>query len=685
MAVLASLLLAGAGLSGLACDWGRAGRRIDLHRLTQAWTETGATWNCAEDADPTNRRPDCAGETSWEMSRPKSLRPWVPAPTATQRITKGRHGVLRFDVTADVAAIPTGGGAQYGWLVKRRKEDVGGRVAFGSRESASPPRLVLTVVPQAQDTSRPPVPPTPNLPDDSTFTVLSPSGLNVRYHRNIVVIAFDDSTAGTSVRRILAKFGAVIIGGSEARDEPAYYVRIPDPGATYAAMDSVTSLIEAEPGVKWAANPTWRDLIRIRSRYPQDGPSATRADWFHPTNATRALLAIRAPLAWGCETGTYGTRPKLGVIDWVFNAHRDLTVSSITTPTSVRLNPLTVDDLEHGNKVAGIAAATGNNGEGIAGVAWGSELHLYALGSQIFTAQYTVEEYRKALEAARRSGVRVLTSSVAVGDVQVARAVERLQAALEAYLGAGNVFVYALENGRRRFTVDEVKTTLDTNVTALDRAVARARDRFADRILTVAGTGLGGALLRGSDYWTGGTDILAPGQDILTLAHSNNGTAVADSGNSFAAPYVAGTAALLLAMDPTLPADSVKDHILRGAREPKGWSAPGVPIPATPVAGAPETVYQLDAYGALTLLARERRNTPICGFPVGLSTDMAPRSSSGATRSNDCPSPCQRTPGSRRSRWHRAGAGWRSSGSSPGPPPCWRPTTTVPSCIPSPA
>jgi len=39
------------------------------------------------------------------------------------------------------------------------------------------------------------------------------------------------------------------------------------------------------------------------------------------------------------------------------------------------------------------------------------------------------------------------------------------------------------------------------------------------------------------------------------------------------------------------------------------------------VSGAPDTIYQLDAYGALSLLARERPTTPICGFPVGLSPD----------------------------------------------------------------
>jgi alpha-tubulin suppressor-like RCC1 family protein len=126
-------------------NWGTSGQTIDLHRMTRAWTETGATWNCAEDANLINHRPDCEGATAWEMGNPESAHPWVPTPTATQTIHNRQSGVVTLDVTADVAGIVTGGGAQHGWILKKTNEGANGRVEFGSRESASGSRLVLTV------------------------------------------------------------------------------------------------------------------------------------------------------------------------------------------------------------------------------------------------------------------------------------------------------------------------------------------------------------------------------------------------------------------------------------------------------------------------------------------------------------------------------------------------------------
>jgi len=127
-----------------ADNWGSTGRTIDLHRLTQAWTEAGATWNCGDDLDPGNQKPDCP-LSAWEMGG-AGPHPWIATPTDTQLLTNGLRGVITFDVTAGIQAL-LGGSAHPGWILKKTEEGPSGRVEFGSRESAAPPRLILDVRP----------------------------------------------------------------------------------------------------------------------------------------------------------------------------------------------------------------------------------------------------------------------------------------------------------------------------------------------------------------------------------------------------------------------------------------------------------------------------------------------------------------------------------------------------------
>jgi len=79
------------------------------------------------------------------------------------------------------------------------------------------------------DTTRPPLPAQPNLPVDSTFTVEAPDLPReaALYYRNIVGIVFDDTTGGTSIRRLLTRYAGTIVGGNPADTE--YIVSIPDP------------------------------------------------------------------------------------------------------------------------------------------------------------------------------------------------------------------------------------------------------------------------------------------------------------------------------------------------------------------------------------------------------------------------------------------------------------------------
>ncbi len=70
----------------------------------------------------------------------------------------------------------------------------------------------------------------------------------VLYYRTIVGVIFDDTTSGSAIRSLFVRYDARIIGGVPGDKE--YIVRIPDPGTTLAALDSVVSRLHEEPGVK---------------------------------------------------------------------------------------------------------------------------------------------------------------------------------------------------------------------------------------------------------------------------------------------------------------------------------------------------------------------------------------------------------------------------------------------------
>jgi hypothetical protein len=75
-----------------------AGRTIGAYRLTTAWSEAAATWDCPADTNLDNATPDCAAP--WNGGS------FVAAPTATALITRQTTGSVSFDVTADVTAFP---------------------------------------------------------------------------------------------------------------------------------------------------------------------------------------------------------------------------------------------------------------------------------------------------------------------------------------------------------------------------------------------------------------------------------------------------------------------------------------------------------------------------------------------------------------------------------------------------
>jgi hypothetical protein len=128
-----------------AGSWGATGRTVDIYQLATAWSEAGATWNCADDPDPGHAGAGCTSPWAGGSSVPQANGPNGDGEaTDTVVITDSTTGWVQFDVTSDVAAFLSGM-PDNGWLLQKTDEGQAGRIDLVSREGASGlgPRLIL--------------------------------------------------------------------------------------------------------------------------------------------------------------------------------------------------------------------------------------------------------------------------------------------------------------------------------------------------------------------------------------------------------------------------------------------------------------------------------------------------------------------------------------------------------------
>lgn len=267
----------------------------------------------------------------------------------------------------------------------------------------------------------------------------------------------------------------------------------------------------------------------VQPRYPSD--PAYPHQW--------ALEKIDGPRAWSLSSGRDIV---VAVIDTGVDAdHPDLSDKLVDNGWNFLIDAAGADDDHgHGTHVAGIAAATTNNGIGIAGLGWDSRiLPVKLLGKDGTGAPDLVGQ---AIIYATDHGAEVINMSFGIpteckSDIQEAVTYAHSQGVV-VIAAAGNDY--------------------PTSPANCEHVIGVAASTMDDEI---AGYSSSGAHV----------SVTAPGSEIYsTVLDGHYGNS---SGTSMAAPHVSGLAALLLARYPRYAPDEVASAVLDNAvdLEPSGW------------------------------------------------------------------------------------------------------------------
>jgi thermitase len=237
------------------------------------------------------------------------------------------------------------------------------------------------------------------------------------------------------------------------------------------------------------------------------------------------LPKISAPTAWDITKGLSSIT--IGVIDSGAQPnHPDLASKLVTGWNFLTGTTSTPDSIGHGTATSGTAGAASNNATGVTGVAWANPIMPLVVVDSTGYASYS--NIANAITYAADHGIRVMNISIAGSSSS-----STLQSAVNYAWNKGSVVVAAAGNS---------STSAPYYPAACDNVVSVSATDSNDNLASFSNYG----------SWI---DLAAPGVSIETLNY--NSSYASWSGTSFSAPIVAGTAALVLSVKPTLSASSL--------------------------------------------------------------------------------------------------------------------------------
>ncbi|MFD1150714.1 type VII secretion-associated serine protease mycosin [Saccharothrix hoggarensis] len=245
-----------------------------------------------------------------------------------------------------------------------------------------------------------------------------------------------------------------------------------------------------------------------------------------------------------------------------------------------------VDCDGHGTEVAGVAAASRDDETGFVGAAPEAQIIAYRQTSDYYkfedpkkvdnrASAGKVDTLAKAIVAAVKDGAQVINISLTAcaPPTEPSTGERELQAAVHWAVSQNVVVVTAAGN----IDAESGCALQNDNQNPNDVNVVASPPWYSEDVLSVASMNSVGAVSTFS-VWGPWVSVAAPGEDIVTLDPNGQGLTDANAnenrqlspiqGTSFAAPYVAGVAALVRERFPKLTARQVMDRIKATAQHP---------------------------------------------------------------------------------------------------------------------